>query len=113
MTGTSAVDTTIIRQAFIAAPLPKWPETGWTALYSAPPTARTLAPTGFRIHVWCKACRHSVDADPDALIRNGKGDIPLVQLKWQCGNCRSLLTDFVMTGSHFGPCRADRGKTGS
>ena len=76
MTGTSAVDTTIIRQAFIAAPLPKWPETGWTALYSAPPTARTLAPTGFRIHVWCKACRHSVNADLDALIRNG---IPLVR----------------------------------
>ena len=68
-----------------------------------------MAPTGFRIHVWCKACRHSVDADPDALIRNGKGDIPLVQLKWQCANCRSGLTDFVVTGSHFGPNRSIRG----
>jgi hypothetical protein len=70
------------------------------------PTARTMAPTGFRIHVWCKACRHSVDADLDALIRNGKDDIPLAQLKWQCGNCRSRLTSFVMTGSHFGPNRS-------
>ena len=44
-----------------------------------------MAPTGLRVHVWCKACRHSVDAaDLDALIRIGKGDIPLVRLKWQC-----------------------------
>ena len=42
-------------------------------------------------------------ADLDALIRSGKGDIPLVQLKWQCANCRSGLTDFVVTGSHWGP----------
>jgi hypothetical protein len=71
------------------------------------PTARTIAPTGFRVHVWCKSCRHSihaeVDADFNALIRNGKADFPLVRLKWRCGNCRSELTDFVMTGSHFRP----------
>ena len=59
------------------------------------PTARTMAPTGFRVHVWCKACRHSGNADLDALIRSGKGDIPLVRLKWQCANCRSGMTDFV------------------
>ena len=23
------------------------------------PTARTMAPTGFRVHVWCKACRQA------------------------------------------------------
>jgi hypothetical protein len=77
------------------------------------PTARTMAPTGFRVHVWCKACRHSGNADLDALIRAGKGDIPLVQLKWRCGNCRSAsMTDFVVTGTHFGPSR-DLGKIGS
>jgi hypothetical protein len=70
------------------------------------PTARTMAPTGLRVHVWCKACRHSVDADFDALIRDGKGDVPLVQLKWQCAKCRSGLTDFVVSGAHFGPRRA-------
>jgi hypothetical protein len=71
------------------------------------PTARTMAPTGFRIHVWCKACRHSVDADLDALIRAGKGDIPLVQLRWQCARCRSGMTDFVVSGAHFGPSRSN------
>ena len=38
------------------------------------PTARSMAPTGFRVHVWRKACRHSGNADLDALIRAGKGD---------------------------------------
>jgi len=37
------------------------------------PTASTMAPTGFRVHVWCKACRHSGNADLDALVRAGKG----------------------------------------
>jgi hypothetical protein len=69
------------------------------------PTARTIAPTGFRVHVWCKSCRHlihaEVDANFNALIRNGNADFPLVRLR--CGNCRSELTDFVMTGSRFRP----------
>jgi hypothetical protein len=77
------------------------------------PTARSKAPTGLRIHVWCKACRHSGNADLDALIHAGKGDIPLVRLKWQCANRRSGMTDFVVTGAHFGPRRADVGKIGS
>ena len=76
------------------------------------PTARTIAPTGFRVHVWCKACRHSVDADLDALIRSGKGDIPLVQLEWQCANCRSGMTDFVVTGAHFGAKEPHRSRVG-
>ena len=66
-----------------------------------------MAPTGFPVRVWCKASKHSVDADLDALIRSGKGDIPLVRLKWQCARCRSGLTDFVVTGTHFGPNRSN------
>src|SRR3954464_1749973 len=78
------------------------------------PTPRSMAPTGFRIHVWCKACRHSGNADLDALIRAGKGDIPLVQLKSQCVRCRSSsMTDFVVDSSHFGPSCANRGTASS
>jgi hypothetical protein len=36
-----------------------------------------------------------------------------VRLKWQCANCRSGMTDFVVTGAHFGPRRTDLGKIGS
>ena len=78
------------------------------------PTARSMAPTGFRVHVWCKACRHSGNADLEALIRAGKGDIPLVRLKWQCARCRSsAMTDFVVTGTHFGPANRANDKIGS
>ena len=40
--------------------------------------------------------------------------LPLVRLKW-LGNCRSSsMTDFVVTGAHFGPARrADLGKIDS
>ncbi len=47
------------------------------------PTPRSMARTSYRVHVWCKACRHARDADLGAL------------------NCGSRLTDFVVVGSHI------------
>jgi hypothetical protein len=35
--------------------------------------------------------------------RSGKGDVPLVQMKWRCGNCGSRLTEFIVGGSHMRP----------
>jgi hypothetical protein len=29
------------------------------------------------------------------------GDVPLVQIKWRCGNCGSRLTEFIAGGSHI------------
>jgi hypothetical protein len=43
------------------------------------------------------------DADLAALIVAGRGDVPLVQMKWRCGNCRSRLTEFIVVGSHMRP----------
>jgi hypothetical protein len=40
-----------------------------------------MSKTGLVVHVWCKACRHSKDADLAALITSGKGDVPLVQIR--------------------------------
>jgi hypothetical protein len=65
------------------------------------PTPRSMACTSFRVHVWCKACRHAKDADLGALIAGGRGDVPLIQTRWRCGNCGSRLTDFVVVGSHI------------
>ena len=65
------------------------------------PTPRSIAAAGFRVHVWCKSCRHAKDADLTALIAAGKGDVPLVRLRWRCGNCGSRLTDFIVAGSHI------------
>jgi hypothetical protein len=60
------------------------------------PTARTMAQTGFRWHVYCKSCRWSSDTDFAKLIADGRGDIPLIKLRWRCGNYGSRLTDAVM-----------------
>jgi hypothetical protein len=65
------------------------------------PTARSTLRAGFWVHVWCKSCHHAKDADLAALIAGGRGDVPLVQMRWRCGNCGSRLTDSVETGSHF------------
>jgi hypothetical protein len=62
------------------------------------PTARsTLAARYVRVLVWCKACRHRRDADLEALIAAGRGDTPLLELRFRCTACRSRLTDFVVT----------------
>jgi hypothetical protein len=47
--------------------------------------------------------RHAKDADLAALIAAGRGDVPLVQMKWRCGNCGSRLTEFIVGGSHMRP----------
>jgi hypothetical protein len=81
-----------------------------TARYQLPARSRHQLPHSRLVH----ACQHSIDADLDALIRVGRGNVPLVNLRWRCENCRSHLTNFVMTGSHFGSAsRADLGKIGS
>jgi hypothetical protein len=67
------------------------------------PTPRSISRTGYRVHVWCKACRHAKDADLAALIEAGRGDVPLVRPHWRCGNCGSRLTEFVVGGSHMRP----------
>ena len=63
------------------------------------PTPRSTLATGYvRVLVWCKACRHRADADLPALISAGRGDTPLRSLRFRCSDCRSCLTDFVVTG---------------
>jgi hypothetical protein len=58
------------------------------------PTPRTtLACRYVALLVWCKSCRHQAEARIDA----GGGDVPLVDLRFRCSNCRSKLTDFVCT----------------
>ena len=63
------------------------------------PTPRTTLRTGYvRVNVWCRSCRHAADADLERLVAEGRGDTPLVRLRWRCANCRGSRTDFVVTG---------------
>jgi Zn finger protein HypA/HybF involved in hydrogenase expression len=64
------------------------------------PTPRTtLSARYVRVLVWCKSCRHRRDADLQALVDAGRGDVPLVHLRFRCSHCRSERTDFVVTAT--------------
>jgi hypothetical protein len=58
------------------------------------------------VHTLSKACRHTRDADLAARIAAGKGDVPLVQLKWRCGNRGLRLPEFI--GRRFTHQAAER-----
>jgi hypothetical protein len=47
------------------------------------PTARTTLRTGYvRVLVFCNSCRHQADADLQALVDAGRGDVPLTELRF-------------------------------
>jgi hypothetical protein len=46
----------------------------------------------------CRSCRRSRDADLRALVDGGRGDVPLVQLRWRCQHCGSRLIGMVVSG---------------
>jgi hypothetical protein len=35
-----------------------------------------------------------------ALIAAGRGDVPLIRLRWRCGRCGSRLTDWVCSSKY-------------
>ena len=62
------------------------------------PTPRTtLAARYVAVLVSCRSCLRRKHADLDALAANGRGDVPLIELRWRCSHCRSRLVDFVVT----------------
>jgi hypothetical protein len=68
------------------------------------PTPRsTLRSRYARLLVWCKACRHQPEADLQALVAAGRGDVPPIQLRFRCSNCSGRLTDWVVTAKNTGP----------
>jgi hypothetical protein len=48
--------------------------------------------------VWCKgSCQHQADADLQELLDAGRGNVPLIHLRFCCSNCGSDRTDFLAT----------------
>jgi hypothetical protein len=48
------------------------------------PTARTTLRTDYvRVLVFCKSCRHRADADLQAIVEYGRGDVPLTELRFR------------------------------
>jgi hypothetical protein len=49
------------------------------------------------VFVRCLACRHGANADLQALIDCGRGNAPLIRLRFRCTGCNSLqFTDWVV-----------------
>jgi hypothetical protein len=53
----------------------------------AMPTPCSTLRSGLRVLVRCTACRHRSYADQQKLIDTGRGDVPLIRLKYRCTNC--------------------------
>jgi len=62
------------------------------------PTARTTLCTGYlRLLVFCNSCRHQAEADLQAIVESGRGDVPLTELQFRCSQCGTDRTDSVVT----------------
>ena len=65
------------------------------------PTARTARRTGYeRVLVICNSCRHQAEADLQAIVESGRGDVPLIELQFRCSQCGTDRTDTVVTSRH-------------
>jgi len=68
------------------------------------PTPRSTLRSRYTcVLVWCKSCRHQREADLQRLVDTGKGDVPLIKLRFRCSNCGGRLTDWVVTARDTGP----------
>ena len=68
------------------------------AHHALPAPRTTLRARYVSLLVWCKGgCQHQAAADLHRLVESGRGDVPLIHLRFRCSNCGSDRTDFVVT----------------
>ena len=63
------------------------------------PTLRTLG--GHVLVVICNGCQHAAEADQAALIAAGRGDVPVIELRFRCGACGSRNCSVVVSGARI------------
>ena len=65
------------------------------------PTLRSTLQSRLRVVVRCMACRHRSYADLQKLVEIGRGDVPLIKLRYRCSGCGSSEhTDWVVTNDY-------------
>jgi hypothetical protein len=65
------------------------------------PTPRSTLQSPLRVWVWCKACHRQAFADLQKLVDSGRGDVPLIKLRYLCSHCdSSQSTDWVVTSGY-------------
>jgi hypothetical protein len=71
---------------------------GADAYHDLPTPRTTLRARYAELLVWCQGgCRHQAPVNLQALIEAGKGDVPLIHLRFRCSGCGSSRTDSVIT----------------
>lgn len=63
------------------------------------PTARTTLKAGLSLSAICQACQHGAEIDLAALIASGRGDVPLLDLRFRCARCGSRDCQAVVSGA--------------
>ncbi len=62
------------------------------------PTVRTTLQARYvRLLLTCRSCLHQRDADLPALVETGRGDVPLIHLRFRCSRCGHRRIDAVVT----------------
>jgi hypothetical protein len=65
------------------------------------PTPRSTLQSRLRVFVRCLACRRRDYAALQKLVDSGRGDAPLIRLRFRCTGCGSSEhTDWVVTNEH-------------
>jgi hypothetical protein len=74
-------------------------DTDWWGPAAGPlPTpSSVLRARCIRVVLTCRACHHQQDADLQALVDAGRGDVPLIRLRWRCGQCGHRQIDIALT----------------
>jgi hypothetical protein len=67
------------------------------------PTARSTQSNGCTLEIWCHGCRRAVPVDLQKLIDDGRGDVPLVNLRWRCSGCDGNSFGLIVGSKHTGP----------
>jgi len=82
-----------------------------TDAYHGLPTPRTTLRTGYLdVFVWCKGgCGRRAPADLAKLVESGRGDVPLIHLRFRCSGCGSRRTDWIVTSKSAGDVQPWRG----
>jgi hypothetical protein len=65
--------------------------------HELPTPCSTLQARYVAVLLTCRSCLRNRHADLEALVADGRGDMPLIELRWRCSNCRSQRVDFVVT----------------
>jgi hypothetical protein len=55
------------------------------------------------VEVWCNGCRRAVPVDLQRLIDGGRGNVPLIELRWRCSGCDGNSFGLIVGSRHTGP----------